>query len=128
MEFHSFLSERLSNFKDKLIPIPVQNKTSFNYSFDESFTLPQLGNSLNLLSFPVAINLSKDINLWGYDGKGPDDNDFWKNSNENFYQELVDELKLIHPSFFKYFLNEQTVISSKNSKFNYISSYKECTF
>jgi hypothetical protein len=106
MEFHSFLSERLSNFKDKLIPIPVQNKTSFNYSFDKSFTLPQLGNSLNLLSFPVAINLSKDINLWGYDGKGPDDNDFWKNSNENFYQELVYELKLIHPGFFKYFLND----------------------
>ena len=106
MEFHSFLSERLSDFKDKLIPIPVQNKTSFNYSFDKSFTLPQLGNSLNLLSFPVAVNLSKNINLWGYDGKAPNDNDFWKNSNDNFYQELVDELKLIHPGFFKYFLDD----------------------
>lgn len=105
MEFHSFLSDRLSKFKDKLIPIPVQNKTNFNYSFDKSFTLPQLGNSLNLLSLPVAVNLSKDINLWGYDGKGPNDKDFWKNSSDNFYQELVDELKLLHPAFFKYFLN-----------------------
>jgi hypothetical protein len=107
IEFHSFLSKRFSEFKDKLIPIPVQNKYSFNYSFEKSFTLQQLGNSLNLLSLPVAKNLSKEINLWGYDGKSPNDNDFWKNSNENFYQELVDDIKLIHPAFFKYFLNDQ---------------------
>ncbi|TCC94210.1 hypothetical protein EZ428_05380 [Pedobacter frigiditerrae] len=98
--FYPFCLKEFSEFKDRLIPIPFGNKTIFTTDLTKEYRLPLVGNVLPLLLLPLACTLSKNVNLWGFDGRSPDDKLFWKNSSRHFYTDDVDELKNLHNGFF----------------------------
>lgn len=99
--FHDLVLRELGEFSDRLIPIPIGDKRSSIQDLISDFELPFMGNVLNLLLLPVACTLSKDVYLWGFDGRAPDDKMFWKNSSKHFYQEHVAKLQAAHPAFFE---------------------------
>jgi len=98
--FYPFCLKEFGEFKDRLIPIPMGNKTIFTTDLNKEYGLPLVGNVLPLLLLPLACTLSKDVNLWGFDGRSPNDKLFWKNSSRHFYTDDVDELKKLHAGFF----------------------------
>ena len=98
--FHTFVLREFSEFSNRLYPIPIQNIKTVHHDLMKNYSLPQLENILPLLLLPVACTFSKNVFLWGFDGRAPKDQDFWKNSNKHFYQEYVDQLKVLHPAFF----------------------------
>jgi len=59
---------------------------------------------LNLLLLPLGCTLSKNVFLWGFDGRAPNDQLFWANSAKHSYPELMDTLRAAHPSFFEHFV------------------------
>jgi hypothetical protein len=51
---------------------------------------------------PLACTFSKNIFLWGFDGRAPGDAMFWKNSDKHFYNDDVSQLTKLHPAFFDF--------------------------
>lgn len=105
--FHSFISREFSSFSDRLIPIGGGNHSQINLDLTQKFELPTLGNVLGLLLLPLACTLSKNVYLWGFDGRAPDDKLFWSNSSQHSYPELMKTLQDAHPAFFDFYLDRQ---------------------
>jgi hypothetical protein len=80
--------------------MPRGSHKSISTSLLERFELPNLGNILNIALLPLACTLTKDVRLWGFDGRAPDDKLFWANSSKHSYPELMDTLRAAHPAFF----------------------------
>jgi len=99
--FHNVVKRDFSHLKNKLIPVPLGEHQYFN-NLTNYFKLPDLGNVLNLLLLPLACTLSKNIFMWGFDGRAPDDKLFWSYSKKHFYDEYFIELQEAHPAFYKY--------------------------
>jgi hypothetical protein len=99
-QFHVIVKRELGHLEERLIPIPIGTHTAVNTAFEYDFSLPALGNVLNMLLLPVGCNLSKRVGLWGFDGRAPADKLFWSNSSKQSYTELLPVLQVAHPAFF----------------------------
>jgi hypothetical protein len=109
--FDVFIKSELGVFKDRLFGLPLGKMKSITYDIIKQYELPSIGNVLNLLLLPLACTLSKEIFLWGFDGRAPSDDDFWKNSDKHFYSEFIDDQKKNHPAFYKHFLPKDNLKS-----------------
>ncbi|MBB2145902.1 hypothetical protein GM921_10420 [Pedobacter sp. LMG 31464] len=99
--FYPFCLKQFPEFKDRLIPVPQGKSELVHFDLTQRYLLPLLGNVLPLLLLPLACTLSKNINLWGFDGRSPNDKLFWKNSSRHFYTDLVQGITQLHPAFFE---------------------------
>jgi len=82
--------------------VPVKKITSNNSNLLQNFCIKGAGNILTLLMFPIAFSLYDEIILAGFDGRKKEENSYyWKHSNKNQYDDLLEEIKFIHPGFFK---------------------------
>ena len=87
---------------DKLIAIPINNNSKINKNLFTNFYLPtQIGNVFNVMLLPLGTTFNNKIELFGFDGRSPNDTGFWKNSKAQSYEDGVIDLKLKHPCFFK---------------------------
>lgn len=105
--FHPFCLKEFSDYVNQLVPIPILNLKSVSHDLTVNYFLPNLPNVLPLLGLPIACTFSNYVGLWGFDGKAPNDKDFWKNSDAHFYQSLVPELKLLHPGFYNFSISDK---------------------
>ncbi len=105
-EFHSIVRREFDGLNDRLIPVPKGWLRKIDIDLVKHFQLPGLGNVLGLLLLPLACTLSKDVFLFGFDGRAPNDKLFWGNSPKHSYQEHLAELQEAHPYFFEFFVPE----------------------
>ncbi|MBF0485484.1 MAG: hypothetical protein HQL16_03110 [Candidatus Omnitrophica bacterium] len=105
--FHGLVKREFGQFLDQLIPVPVGQHQSVHVDLTREFSLPQLGNVLPLLLLPLGCTLAKAVFLCGFDGRGPDDKLFWKNSNKHTYSEYMPDLEKAHPAFFGHFIDKK---------------------
>jgi hypothetical protein len=102
--FHSLVAREIDIEPHRLIPIEKGTSQFVHSSIASNFTLPGLGNVLNLMLLPIACDLAKNVDLWGFDGRAPDDKLFWANSSRHSYPELMGTLQASHPAFFDHFV------------------------
>ena len=105
--FHRFISREFEHLADQLVPIPGGSHQKIHVDLVNEFSYPGLGNVLALLLLPVGCTLSKNVCLFGFDGRAPKDKLFWSNSNKHTYLELMDDLKIAHPRFFDHHVPKQ---------------------
>jgi len=105
--FHQFILREFGHLADQLVPIPVGTHQKIHVDLLNDFSLPGLGNVLSLLLLPVGCTSSKNIHLFGFDGRAPNDKLFWSNSNKHTYLELMEDLQIAHPRFFDHYLPKQ---------------------
>lgn len=86
--------------EDLLLPIPFGNHTDVSVDLLSHYSLPKLGNILNILLLPMGCTISKDVRLWGFDGRAPKDVGFWSNSDKHSYPEYMQSIRDAHPAFF----------------------------
>lgn len=98
--FDGVVRRTLGHLDHQLLPIPTGGGTSPAVDLASDYRLPALGNVLNLLLLPLACTLSREIALWGFDGRDPDARYFWQNSKLHSYPEFMSELRRKHPAFF----------------------------
>ena len=93
--------------ESQLIPIPsTPGLSTIHDSIATNFTFPSLGNSISyMLSLGCA--LSKNVFLWGYDGRAPTDTLFWQSSPKHYYLEHMPELQQLYPKFFEHYLPQK---------------------
>lgn len=104
--FHEIVSRDLSEVSDKLIPIPFGTYQYIHNDLRKNYSLPKLGNVLSMLLLPLGCTLAKDVCLWGFDGRAPEDKFFWSNSSKHTYPEYMGELRGAHPAFFSHHVPE----------------------
>lgn len=102
--FQWIVEREFSEFKSRLFPMSIGSIKKINVDFSKNYELPNLGNILPLMLLPIASFLSKNVYLWGFDGKAPKDKLFWKNSTNHTYEELMITLQKAHPAFFEYYV------------------------
>ena len=105
--FHEIVIRELAEFSDRLIPIPTGVDTKISVDLTQEFSLPRMGNVLPRLLLPLACSMSKDVFLWGFDGRAPNDRLFWSNSAKHNYPELMPELQEAFPAFFSYYVPDE---------------------
>jgi len=102
--FHAVVSQKFREFEDRLIPIPQGIHKKIHFDLSKRFRTPSLGNILPLLLLPLGCTLSKNLYLWGFDGRSPDDKLFWSNSPNHSYPELIHSLQAAYPAFFLHYV------------------------
>lgn len=102
--FHSRVVADLDIDARRLVPIETGQETAVHECVSKRFELPALGNVLNKLLLPVGCDVSRNVKLWGFDGRAPDAKLFWANSAKHAYPELMDTLQAAHPAFFDHFV------------------------
>jgi len=104
-DYFDFIVQReFAAYADRLVPIPNGVEPRVHDDLAVNFSLPPLGNVLNKLLLPLGCNLSKQVGLWGFDGRAPKDQLFWSNSQKQSYTELLPTLQAAHPAFFDHFV------------------------
>jgi hypothetical protein len=98
-QFDVIIRSEFREVQSSLVPIPYGEHTDISVDLTKRFSLPSLGNALNLL-LPLGCTLSSDVRLWGFDGRAPSDTGFWANSNRHAYPELMQSIRDSHPAFF----------------------------
>jgi hypothetical protein len=88
----------------RCIPIGLGNRKRIHSDLSQTFELPGFGNVLLLLLLPLACTLSRNVCLWGFDGRAPTDKYFWTNSSRHTYGEHFDTLLEAHPAFFDHYV------------------------
>lgn len=101
-QYHPIVKKEFEEVSDILIPMPRSNHTDPTQNIKNSYGIPPMGNVLGDLLLPIGCSLSKNINLWGFDGRAPTDQNFWSNSAKQCYPELMHDLKRAHPAFFDF--------------------------
>lgn len=102
--FDVIVKREMAGLEDRLVPVPAGKGERVDVDLTGKFETPNLGNVLGLLLLPVACTLSNQVELWGFDGRAPDDKLFWSNSKKHSYPELMPELTRAHPAFYKHFV------------------------
>jgi hypothetical protein len=102
--FDAFVSRRLAQFKERLIPIPLGRQLDLTVDMMRDFALPNTGNVLGHLLLPIACQLARDVRMLGFDGRKPTDKLFWTYSAKRSYSQLVEEMSLEYPAFYDHFL------------------------
>jgi len=98
MSFHTVvLKEVDAEFHHRLLPIHA-NETDDILDVVKSYRICSFGNSLNILSLPLACAISKNIYLFGFNGQAPADlknkeTIIWKNSADYSYKEYEHEMR-----------------------------------
>jgi hypothetical protein len=102
--FSGIVAREFAEVEDRLIPVPQGRHHQIHVNLADTFQTPWLGNVLNLLLLPLGCTLSRNIYLWGFDGRAPDDKLFWSNSSQHSYPELMPSLQEAHPAFFRHYV------------------------
>ncbi|OUU28806.1 MAG: hypothetical protein CBC04_00680 [Verrucomicrobia bacterium TMED44] len=93
-----FEKKYLNNFSF----VPMKKINNYNTNLLENFYIKGTGNILTLLMLPIAFSLYNEIMLAGFDGRKKEENSYyWKHSNKNQYDDLLEEIKFIHSGYFK---------------------------
>ncbi|MBB3607016.1 hypothetical protein FHT40_006713 [Mycolicibacterium sp. BK556] len=99
-QFDTIVRSEFRDVERLLVPIPHGDHTDISVNLVRQFRLPHLGNVLNNSLLPLGCTLSKDVRLWGFDGRAPQDTGFWANSDRHSYPELMQTIRDAHPAFF----------------------------
>jgi len=107
-EYEDIYVQRLCKPKvyEQCIPVPISNDRNIHYGMLRKFSFTNMSNVLLAFELPLGCTLSRDIFLWGFDGKKKGDKYFWNHAQGNNYPELYSNLIEEHPAFFNYHLSE----------------------
>jgi hypothetical protein len=88
----------------RCFPLGAGSEVDFTIPVDESAALPAIGNVLGYMLLPVACSLSTDVSMLGFDGRRPDDTNFWRNAPRISFPELIAEMRQEYPAFYENFV------------------------
>ena len=101
-QYDTFVRARLREFGDRLIPVPIRRGPWKPGYLGSRWRLPARSNVLNVLLLPLAMEVSTEVVLLGFDGRKEGDSGFWSYSRDHNYP---DERRLLfesHPAMFNY--------------------------
>lgn len=100
-EFSAPVASIIQRFSDQAIPVPMawtwKSSTLWLRKAGEGL---RTGNIMTSLMLPVAALGNGRIELFGFDGRAPEDEGFWKHNSKVQYDDLYQSVRDRHPAFF----------------------------
>lgn len=91
----------IQKYGDQVIPVPMAWPWMSSPGLLENAGLGlRTGNIMTALMLPVAAMVGGRIELFGFDGRAPDDEGFWKHNSQVQYDDLYQSVRDRHPAFF----------------------------
>lgn len=88
-------------FKDRTIAVPMSSTNPINLNLRKDFYIRSISNILTLLLFPLASTITNEINMIGFDGRKTIENTyFWKHNPKTQFNDKMENIQEVHPSFF----------------------------
>lgn len=85
--------------KDKIIGL--RRAETMNIPTEENLAVKPTGSVITFIMLPLAISLTKNVGVIGADGRGKQENYFWKHNDKVQLKELMECVYETHPSFFR---------------------------
>lgn len=99
-KFAAFIRYRLPSVADRVFGIPA-GRTEYGHDLDREFRVFPGDSVLNMFLLPLASFLSDTVFLHGFTGRSAADKYFWSHSDLHQYSELMEDVRLAHPAFFR---------------------------
>lgn len=99
-KFAAFLRRRVPEIADRVFGIPAGRKR-YGFDFDNDFRLFPGDSVLNMFLLPIGSFLGQEVVLHGFTGRSPSDSFFWSHSELHQYVDLMEDVRLAHPAFFR---------------------------
>jgi hypothetical protein len=99
-KFAAFLRRRMPSMAQRVFGIPAGRKT-YGFDLDVDFRVFPGDSVLNMFLLPFASFLGNSVSLHGFTGRSKSDSYFWSHSDANQYSELMEDVRLGHPAFFR---------------------------
>lgn len=130
-KYYTLFISHFPELEDKIIALPYKDR-NYNYNINLDFEVQTTDNILTFLMLPIATTLSNRVYIIGADGRKLTKNDyFWSHNKKTQYNEELEKIKIVHPSFFNisyndYYLNhckrlEKIVTSGERSEKEFYS-------
>lgn len=87
--------------KSFIIGMPVKTDRSYNFPTIENFFVKNSSNILTLYMLPIASAVSDKVFILGADGREKNEKYFWKHSKSVQYDNNMNDVFNVHPSFFR---------------------------
>ena len=101
MLYYGIMLREFSDFRERMVFVPHNTrKIDIADGLLHDFSFPKYRNVLIHQQLPIACTLSSHVALWGFDGRAPGDQAFWRNSDQLSYPEYLAELYEDNPAFF----------------------------
>lgn len=99
-EYSATLLRHMPEVRPRLIAIDVRSSKCFNLVSHDQPWVRRTGNVLTGFMLPLAGGLSSRIDIYGCDGRDPNDVLFWAHNERTQYSDLYQTVIDTHPSFF----------------------------
>ncbi len=99
-KFAVFARRRLPFISDRIFGIPA-GRNSYGFDFDIDYRIFPGDSVLNMFLLPLASFLGDEVSLNGFTGRSPTDSYFWNHSDLHQYTDLMEDVRLAHPAFFR---------------------------
>ena len=83
---------------DRFIGIPLKESDTFNIPGIQNFYTRKTGNILTQLMIPIAVRLSKQVDIYGADGRQSLDKGYWQHAPSAQLEGLLETINASHPS------------------------------
>ncbi|MBC6406433.1 MAG: glycosyltransferase [Rhodospirillales bacterium] len=87
--------------RERLIGIPTNDGPKINFDLFKTFSVTTTRNVMTHFLLPLAATLARDVLLAGFDGRRPEENDyFWSHSKSSQFIQEIPSIQEAHPAFF----------------------------
>ena len=101
LRYRPFLVDLMPEAEDRIIGIPLLPTTDrMVLDLSAEFAVAPLPNILTLLMLPIAATLANEIDVIGFDGRGPGETKFWQHGHRVQMHDLMPTVERLHPAFF----------------------------
>lgn len=116
-KYYSLFVDLLPELQSRTIGIPVGNDRPINLDLHQDFELRNIDNVLTFLLLPIASTLAREIHVIGCDGRPlEDDQYFWNHNPKTQFGDLMDNIRSVHPGFFKLDYNDYYLRHCQNTE------------
>ena len=81
--------------------IGLRRAESFTIPTKQNMSVKPTGSVLTFMMLPIALSLTKKVGIIGADGRGENENYFWKHNDKVQLTNLMESVYETHPSFFR---------------------------
>jgi hypothetical protein len=85
--------------KDKIIGL--RSSQTIAFPTEANLAVKPSGSIITFIMLPLATSLAEEIYVLGADGRGTNENYFWKHNEKVQLEELMESVFVTHPSFFR---------------------------
>ena len=115
-DYRIYLSFLSAEHTERLVALPFNKEAPYNVDLKTNFYSNGTPNVLTLLMLPVTATFYDEIYIGGCDGRPLDENNyFWKHDPKAQFNDKMENIKVVHPSFFEiqyndYYLNHCSIL------------------